>query len=217
MQRNKTIIALLLGLMILSISTTIFNLNNIEEKIGRLALFTGAATSGTGQVNITAVATVAIVVSGDINFGSGYVNESNNTANVSSQVVYSATTGWVNTTAAWENNTNITINNTGDVFVNVTVVANQSVADWLGGTSPEARLKFVDNEGGSCTGTYPANFTVQPNITTQNVCNSTTLGQGLDFTQATDTIAVYAMLLLPKNMAKGTRSTKLTFTATQNQ
>jgi len=203
--------------MVFSIGTTMLNLNNIEEKMGRIMIFTGAATSGTGQVNITAVSTVAITVSGDINFGSGYVNESNNTANVSSQDSYTSVTAWINTTAAWTNNTNITINNTGDSFVNITVAANQSVAAWLGGTNPEARLKFVDNEAGACTGSYPANYTVQPNATTQNVCNSSTLGQGLDFTQNADTIAAYMTMLLPKNMLKGTRSTTLTFTATQNQ
>ncbi len=216
MKNHNTTFLLLFAFLILITSMTVFRLD-LTNEVGRLALITGAATSGTGQVNITAVTNVAVTLSGDVNFGSGYVNESNNTANVTSETAYTSATAWINTTAAWIVNTNITINNTGDTFVNITVAANQSVSSWLGGTSPDARLKFVDNEAGSCTGSYPANYSIQPNATTQNVCTSTILGQGMDYTQSSDTIATYVMMLLPKNMAKGTRSTTLTFTATANQ
>ena len=216
MKHRKTTLLLSFIFLLLIMSLTVFRLDLLND-FGRITLITGAATSGTGQINITAVTNVAVTLSGDVNFGSGYVNESNNTANVTSETAYTSATGWINTTAAWVVNTNITLNNTGDTFVNITVAANQSVATWLGGTGPDARLKFVDNEAGSCTGTYSANYSVQPNATTQNVCTSTTLGQGLDYTQSSDTIATYVMMLLPKNMAKGTRSTTLTFTATANQ
>ena len=110
----------------------------------------------------------------------------------------------------------IIINNTGNTYLNVTFNANQSVATWIGGTSPDARAFFGDNENNSCTGTYN---TQQPQINTteQTVCTSTTKGTGLDFYDLSDEIMMNVQLLLPNNLATGQRSTTLTFTATANQ
>ncbi len=218
--------------MIVTVVGTVFSVNKLEEFVGRFAMATGAATSGTGQVNLTGATNNAITVAGNVDFGSGYVNANVSTANISSDTNFvvgsSGLTGWFNTTAAWNANvsTNITLVNTGNTIVNLTFAANQSVASWLGGTGPDARIKIVSIEQGgtdTCTGTlyattvYTGNYSMQMNATTQNLCTSATQGLGMDFLDTSDEIKAYFNLLIPRNVASGTRSTTLTFTSTANQ
>jgi len=162
--------------------------------------------------------TTSITVSGNINIGSGHVNESFLSANISTDKLFDASSGWVNTTASYDvNATNLTIENNGTTTVNITFSVNQSVSSWLGGTGGDARVKFIDLEAGSCTGIIPANYTLQLNSTSQAVCTSGTLGQGLVSTDTKDTIAAFVNLLIPRNLLIGTRSTTITFTAVSNE
>jgi len=215
---NKTIVSLLMVVMIITVVGTVFSVNKLEEFVGRFSMLTGAATTGTGYVNLTTASNVAVTVLSNIDFGTGYVNESNLTANVTSNVSYSAATGWINTSGTSWNSQNITINNTGNTIVNLTYNASSSVANWIGGTNPDARIAIVDNEGGSCTGNLnTTNFRHQINTTVQNGCTSTTQGLGLDFLNTQDTLATVVQLLLPNNLLLGQRSNTITFTATANQ
>ncbi|MDO8660810.1 MAG: hypothetical protein Q7K43_02890 [Candidatus Woesearchaeota archaeon] len=231
---NKTIVSLLTIIMVVTVVGTIFSVNKLEEFVGRFAVITGAATSGTGYVNLTAASNNAITVAGNVDLGSGYVNVNVTAANISTDTNFTAgssgLTGWFNTTPAWSANgsTNITINNTGNTIVNLTFASNQSVASWLGGTIPDVRIKGVPGDSfpganDSCTGTWyattltTANYSMQVNATTQNLCTSATQGLGFDFLDTSDEIKVYFNLLLPRNLASGQRSTTLTFTSTANQ
>ncbi len=223
---NRTIVSLLMIVMVVTVVGTVFSVNKLEEFVGRFAMVTGAATSGTGYVNLTTASNNAITIAGNVDLGTGYVNSNVSSANISTDVNFTAgssgLTGWFNSTGkAWSANstTNISITNSGNTIVNITFSSNQSVAAWLGGTSPDVRVKFRDDpdEPGSCTGSYPANYSTQVNATVQNVCTSATLGQGLDYLDTADNLLVYFNLLIPRNVASGQRSATLTFTSTANQ
>jgi len=77
---NKTIIALLLVALAITIAGTIVSINKVMELRGSYGLLTSAATSSsTGQTNLTITATTSITNQNNtINFGSGRVNASCN-------------------------------------------------------------------------------------------------------------------------------------------
>ncbi|MDO8660823.1 MAG: hypothetical protein Q7K43_02955, partial [Candidatus Woesearchaeota archaeon] len=131
--------------------------------------------------------------------------------------LFNASTGWINTTAMYQvNATNLTIVNDGTTTINLTFSVNQSISSWFGGTGGDARVKFIDLETSSCTGTIPGNYTRQLNTTSQAVCTSGTLGQGLSYADAQDTIAAFVNLLIPRNLFTGQHTTTITFTAVSN-
>ena len=217
---NKTIVSLLLVVTVVTVVGTVFSVSRMDSFVNQWAGFTGGATSGTGYINFTTGTNVAVTVSGNIDFGEGYVNSSTSFANMSSKVAYTAETGWINTSGtSWAVETNITINNTGNTVANLTFSANESVAVWIGGpyADADARMDFDEREAGSCTGTLASAFNIQPNVTEQNVCTSATRGLGFNFTDVSDEIASYVNLLLPGQVPTGQRSTTLTFTVTSNQ
>ncbi len=77
---NKTIIALLLVALAITIAGTIVSINKVMELRDNYGLLTSAATSSsTGQTNLTITATTSITNQNNtINFGSGRVNASCN-------------------------------------------------------------------------------------------------------------------------------------------
>ncbi len=217
MKQNKILLFGALIFFSVSITLSIQQILSVDQVLPAEFLLAGAITSGTSYVNLTTTTNVAISVSSNIDFGSGYINSSFAAANITSNITYNRSSGWINTSEAWNySTTKMVLNNTGNTYLNVTFSANQSVAAWIGGTSPDARAFFGDNENNSCTGTYN---TQQPQINTteQAVCTSTTKGTGLDFYDLSDEIMMNVQLLLPNNLATGQRSTTLTFTATANQ
>ncbi len=217
MKKNLFIIFAISILLSASIFLVINTIVFVDYYLAKIAIVSGAATSGTSYVNLTATTNNAITIASSIDFGSGYVNSSVATANITSNITYNRSTGWINTSPSWNTSTNhITVNNTGNTIVNITFSANQSVAAWIGGTNPDARAFFGDNENNSCTGTYNTQH-LQINTTEQLVCTSTTKGLGFDFYDIDDEIQMNVQLLLPNNLATGQRSTTITFTSTANQ
>ena len=73
---NKTLTILLVIAIAVSLGGAFTSLSRLAA-ISALPI-TGFATSGTGKVNLSITETTSVAISGNIDFGSGYINSTSN-------------------------------------------------------------------------------------------------------------------------------------------
>ena len=153
---NKTLAILLVIAIVLAVGGALLSL-------GRTGI-TGLG-SGTGYVNVTVSQDTSISVSHpDIDFGSGNIEGTNETA----QLISNGTT--INWSSAQATPHSITINNGGNVNITVTVSAERnSTSFFLNQTgTKEYKYKTENNESGSAQSLVTT--LTDLNTTTQTIC-----------------------------------------------
>ncbi|MBW2980860.1 hypothetical protein KY360_05580 [Candidatus Woesearchaeota archaeon] len=218
---NKTLAALLVVAVVVSLGGTFISLNRLSS-LGRVPLVTGLATD-IGRVNITITEDLTIDTPENlIYFGEGSVTTPFDYAELHSNGTlfrWSNTTGYM-PDPTYANEDIIIIENQGNVWVNVTVITGQNATEYLctgGDTCGEIRDAQYDywtddNETGSClyglNESYSTDF-IGDGSTAQNVCGALKSDTG------TNSVKLWVYLKVPRT-AQGAKNDTLTFTSTKS-
>lgn len=197
---NTTIVVLLIIGIIVSFGGAMLNL----DRLIRIGVITGYATAST--LNVTISQYKAISVTGDIDFGSGYVSGGNVGAWLDS-----GDTDTVNGTWDWGSATYFIIENQGNSNFAVWTNASQDPADWIGTNG----LAFINGtEPGSdngCAGNTLGDM--GSGFWALNKTESAQLCTDLDETDSADLVWAHARIYVPGDVP-GTgveKSTNVTF------
>mgnify|MGYP000618004573 CR=1 FL=1 len=163
---------------------------------------TGYATTDTGVVNVSITSSASIVFTTTLlDFGNGTVNTSRATLDSEGTVTGGT---WAATS------TGLVLENNGNVDVNLTLATNDTVANFIGGTSPTIEAKITQvAESGSCNMT---NSVFDPNY-----AGITTTGQlacvNFSYLNAADMVEIEINLTIPSD-ALGAKTVGIVATAT---
>lgn len=232
-QTDSTIVLLLTLAIVFSIGGVVLNYVLLSSVDVPVLSVTGRVTDSSSTVTLTQSGTAGITLTDNaIAFGSGYYNasctqggsllESNLSHGVNTAGAFP--TCWINTTAFLPVPDFHTIQNNGSVKVNVSAYGNQQDADsfYCGSPGPNGcpltsgngariRLMSLDNEAGSClvglTGYNYKQFIDESANYTTGLCN------GLDFSDASDSIDVYVRLNFPRDATAGLKTLTITYQA----
>jgi hypothetical protein len=175
---------------------------------------TGAQASQTqpGLVNVTVGGFVDIFLqTNTTNFGSGYVNASHDSAEIESKVPTKI--NWINDTAAYAPSNMVLINN-GTQVANVTIKADESPAEFIGGGAgaiPDPAQFFIgsqDVEATSCGSGLASTYTDLQNDTEILLCEQ------FNFRDDKDQLEIDYNLTIPIDATAGEKTNLITFTAT---
>jgi hypothetical protein len=161
---NKSLAALLVLAIVISLGGTIVSLGKIKNMQFNVPFFgaTGFATTGQGNVtlNVTSISSIQFT-DNTLNFGNGYitaggdnctmsVNESNSTTLVERSGTSNCDGDWATFAAGSE--TPLTIENNGNTFLNVTIQSDKDSSTFIGGTLPSPVFQWVitNHEANSC-------------------------------------------------------------------
>ena len=206
---NRTIAALLIVAMVISLSGTFLSLSKLNAV--QSGSFTGFATNpaGTAKLNLTSTTSIKFDVQ-VINWSDGYLNGSiNQNCNLSTTGYAGAyTSSCVNFASPKPGP--LVIENDGNRNVNITVQAGQDPGTWIGGTAPSAAgawIKSSDNESGSCVSNQliaSTAFTTSP----LELCGN------LTYVNTADTVNIDMLVSIPQNAAPGVKSVQVQANAT---
>jgi len=218
---NKTLVALLVVAIAISLVGTWISVNRISSIPVRI---TGMQTSESSQTGITwleipCVAEITLWVN-TVNFSSGYVNTSN--GNQYCHIITNATNGvtpYGNSFSGYGAGTKIgcidfvipeafEIQNTGTRALNITMNSS-SGPDWLDGSSLEGGYRYrVYEENDACRNTALAtDWTNIPTANTEQlICGNITPAN-----TSRDAILVPINITIPSDIAKGTHEDTIIF------
>ena len=158
-----------------------------------------AGTTGTVTFSISSTMSLNVPVA-SIAFGSG-------SPALSGTTIASNETN----TDGWNSNPGgFVVENNGNVGINVTVYANNTAAQFIGGTSPTYKYASSNNETSACTGTLATTWTAMPSSagTATNVCST------LGFADSADSVKVDIQLFIPADApVVSSSSSTVTFVA----
>ena len=199
---NKTLAILVVAAIVVTLGGTMLVIRQ-----GPSVTLTGLYTTqqGTAAFNVSEVVSIKINQN-SINFGEGYVNESDTFCTMDS-------TG-AHTTAcdgSWNNpsNAGFIIENNGNVDCQVAINAS-TASEFVGGTAttPQYNFKSSDKTGetGSCTSGLVSSWTAFSH-TGQTICSN------LKYQEANDEIRVDVQVTVPNDATPGQHTDTVTFTA----
>ena len=195
---------------------------------GLLSL-TGRVT-GSGTVTLTQAGAAGLFLSdSSVSFGSGYLNVSGDCAGLFAANLDSNNSAglnvnlknfplcWINTTEFLSGSyvDSFNISNNGTVNVNVSAIADKDGEDWLCGGNcsftnlAALSLLSINQEASSCTGLtegYESLIGPATNVTV-GLCNN------LDYSDSSDSIAIYVNTTIPKDTTSGAKTLTITFQA----
>lgn len=204
---NKTLAWLVLAAIVVSLTGTILSINSLN--------MTGLVTyntTGNASVSITTQTQLNFVIA-SLSFGSGSVNGSGG---------YNCTM-YINKTTSPNitqiggcvgfNTTNLggvlTLQNDGNTVINVTLNFTANATDFIGGggapnPAPQFMFSAANNESASCTTLYDTSWT--------NVVESTptTICEGLNYADVSDSLAVGLFVVIPSNTPQGSKTVTIT-------
>jgi hypothetical protein len=170
-----------------------------------------AAQTQSGLVNVTiAGATNIRLIVNSTNFGSGYVNASHDSAEIESRVPTKI--NWINDTAPFDPKS-MELENNGTQVANVTIKADSSPAEFIGGGAgalpdPAQYFKGTENESTSCGSGLATTYTDLQNDTEILLCEQ------FNFQSNRNTIDIDFNLTIPVDTPSGEKNNLITFTAT---
>jgi len=202
MAKNKTNWNTLIALLAIVVIAAIGLLTSFVPKTS------GAAE---GLVNFTISGALSITLPNSIvDFGTGYVTPGNTYAILDSNSTLP--TGWTSTANGvddWPSNTDyIVVENNGNVNANVTIKAEKTANDFIGGTNPAQWYAAMNNEDSSCTSNLQSDYA---DLTT----SETNLCENLGYADSADTLNVMFKLRVPSDASPAAKSNTITFTAYQ--
>ncbi len=185
---NKTLATLLIVAIAISVIGTFL-------AASRPVYLTGMATSGTGKVNLSIQAAIAISVTDNIDFGSGYVYQGNASAalisNISTKQAINGSWDW---SAKYPGSyPDIQIQNVGNSVCNVSFNASSDASSWIGaGAFAYMAANAAVNDGCSAEQTaWQTLGTGSPNL----LCN------GLAPTVNADIVDAEAKVIIPSTIS----------------
>jgi len=176
----------------------------------RGVIVTGMASTGTGQVNLTITEITSILVTNNIDFGAGYVNDS------AQDWAYLYSNNASTTYGNWSFSAqSVHIKNDGSVNVTLDIKTSKNATGFIGGTSPDFKFFVNETEATACfaavvngssysTGDFGPNYNISKDL---RVCNN------LKMEQAANELDMYAYVKVPKNAKAEAKTTTITFTA----
>ena len=198
---NKTIAALLVVAMVLSLSGTFFSLNKLNMLQKGV---TGYATTDTATATLQLQEVTSIVFqtghdavdwgTGSVDTSNGYTECNLTTSNLS------AYSGCVDFNAQPEP---FILENDGSVNANVTINASADPSSWIGGTNPGFYFNASNYEPGSCAGTLASGETPL-NTTEVMLCTN------LTFDNSKDTLTLDLKAEVPYDAPTGSKSVTVT-------
>jgi len=191
---NKTLATLLIIAIAVSVIGTFLAAN-------RPVFITGLATSGTGKVNLTIQAAIAVSVTDNIDFGTGYVYPGNGSAELISNE-----TSAINGTWDWTTAQDIQIENVGNAICNISFNASSDATTWIGAgaTAYLAANNHTTDDGCAIKNTaWQTLGTGSPNTLCTNLASTTNA----------DKVDAEARLIIPESVVgdSSERSVIVTF------
>ena len=221
---NKTVVALLIATIVISLGGAYVSLNAVNNKLSSIGLspITGFATT---VPNGTATLTVSLVSSiqfsqPTVAFDTGSINTSIGNCTLSTVAANSG--GCVDFSAQTNG---FTIENDGNTNLSVTLLSDLNAADFIGDGAALFLWNVSVNESGSCVNATGDRLTVEPNTTnagcggetsdcggvfeaasttTKNICPS------LLSDDASDALNIDINVSIPVTAPSGSKSAKLT-------
>ncbi len=218
---NKTLAVLLVMALAISLVGTLISL----DRIGRMGV-TGAATSGTGAVNLTVSITAAItLINNTVFWGSGYVNGTTITSNCSldtSTLVPErgrASTGGLGGGGCVDFSGNIdgiVLENSGNTDLIVYFNSTQNASGFLYNVTdsiikPKFMWKVANGKPGACKGTLGPTAWVEMNNTNQTPL--VTICTQLDWGDTSDRLNISFNITFHRNISAGEHNTSLSISA----
>ena len=220
MVSNKTLALLVVFAMFFSVVMSTLIMNSLPKPPVRREV-TGRATNDMGNVTLTVETQMSIILNQDtVNFGSGYVNDTNPQCTANATLVAGPAYIDSSNNDCWTNNTAqpgpLLLENDGNINVSLTVKGPDSDT-FFQGFNPGAlsdqllQWKFRNNETDACTENVTAALDWQ-NFTqvAKNICDN------MRFTpEAQDELAIDIMVVIPFNIPSGTtyENASIEFTA----
>jgi len=172
---------------------------------------TGGAGAGnnTGEIRITIESVLSITLPDAlVDFGTGYVAsgytyailDSNSTELQNWTVVENGSNGWPSNTDY------IILENNGNIYANVTIKANKTASEFIGGTNPEQYFAAMDNESGSCQNNLQSDYT-ELQTSENTICGN------LSYANDADSLRIMFKLKIPSDATPDVRSNIITFIA----
>jgi len=203
---NRTIAALLVVAMVISLSGTFLSLSKLNAV--QSGTYTGFATAenGTAKLNILSSTSIKFDVP-TINWTNGTVNASYSECNLSTTNYPAYTAGCVGFASPRPGP--LLLENDGNQNVNVTIQASANAGGWIGGTSPAAYIKASNNESNSCdSGATFLQTSTSFTTTYQVLCSNFT------YDNTRDTINIDMLVTVPQNAPSGPKSVQVEANAT---
>ncbi len=190
----------LFGISLAVIFVAMVNLGISFYEFDGFQKLTGFATD-TGTANLSIVSQAVITfTTGTINWGTGRVNESAGSAYLDSEgnVVNG---NWTQVSQG------LTLRNDGNCNVQLNLTSSNTAATFIGGTTPNYRLKVTVNESSSCT-TGLASAYATATGASQAGCNNFT------YYDTQDLLDIDVNLTIPQDALPGAKGSTITATAT---
>ena len=205
---NRTIAALLIVAMVISLSGTFLSLSKLNAV--QSGSYTGFATNPNGTATLTLQNSTSIKFDVNlINWSTGYVNGS---ATGACNLTTGGPAGYANYIGGPQcvNFANprpgpLVLENDGNLNVNVTLQANASATAWVG-SGAYVYIQGSANESSSCNGTILGNtqFTTTPQVLCSN----------LSYVNVHDALDIDMLVSIPQNATPGTRKVQVEANAT---
>ena len=209
---NKTLAILLIGAIIISLGGTLISLNRLARiKVPLITGFYGADDEAIVQLDITGVVQVNFTTD-DINWGSGYVNTSEDFCVLNS---YDIAIG-ANCTGFTPQTAGLVLENIGNKNATLNISMSKNADDFIGGTDPVCQWNVSVSEPGSAPGIAVTPGDWQACSTTHvEVCSST--GGGFLCDNNNDELRFDVLVQIPHpstGVTAGGKTNVMTATAT---
>ena len=194
-------------LLVIAIGITIVGVGYSVNKLNKIGLITGFATTDTGFVNITLGVNVSITATTNtVNFGSGFLNPIYDWVVLTTEDGTTVPTNWSNTTVY--DATPLVIENDGNVNLTLNFSSDKDADAFIGGDGPYFKYASANKEAGACgSGLIDAYVDVTGGATTQWICTNMGSSTGLD------EVYVNISLKIPTGVSSGAKAATLSFTA----
>jgi len=177
---NRTVLALLLATLAVSLGGTFITLSTLNERLAGVGLegVTGYALIPNGTASLTITTSSSIRFTADtVAFGSGFVN---GTSGNNCTLTTMSGTGYANTppcASFTELNHGFTVENDGNTNLTVELQSNRTATQFIGIDSALFLWNVTLNETGSCVNkSGTARSAVSPNTTDANQCSGSNCG-----------------------------------------
>ena len=207
---NKTIAALLVVAMVLSLSGTFFSLNklNMLQK-GVTGYATAYNDNATATLTLSSVTSI-IYTTNSVDWGTGSVDTSNGytecNLTTSNLAAYSGCSNFNAQPAP------LVLENDGTVNVKVNITANETPSSWIGGTNPGFYFVGSNNEANSCDPSTGNLVTTETALSTSEV----TLCENLTYDNGADALNIDLKAQVPYDAPTGSKIVQITAYAEAN-
>ena len=229
---NKTILALLVATVAISLGGTYISMSAVNDRLGSLGFAPVTPITGFALIpNATATVTIQTFSSikfsdSTVAFGSGNVNTTGGFTKCSLSTVGSE--GDNAGCSGFTDQTNgFTIENDGNSNLSVELRSNATAAQFIGGSSPLFLWNVSVNEAGSCVNSSGIRSAVNPNTSsncaTHDVCgadfesvstSNKNICPSLLFTDSSDTLDIDINITIPETAPTGAKLVGLIVTGT---